>query len=286
MATHLPRKEISYQSLAISLADIQRIFERLLVQVNDQADRELNALIQQPNESDADFQARKTDLRVRVFRITVTIDGTAGSSLFGDDVTVFTSPNRPNQIRSVYMTNVNAYKGVVGVKPLNSFELFLDFSKPALLDPNRFVSSPTLNESNLSVGGDRDAWVAAVAEAVNGVLAGHETRRGWMHKAFIYDAGLLLLGIPFGFYVCLKLSGLAGSLFGTVHPFLAAAFYVYVFFLALWAYRVLFGYTKWAFPTVELTDNRDTAKAHRKVWWAIVLGIVGDALWEGFHLLT
>ena len=76
MALHLPRKDIKYEALAFALVDVQRIFERLLVQVNDQAEVELGALQKQANETDEGLSARKEDLRRRVFRITVTIFGT------------------------------------------------------------------------------------------------------------------------------------------------------------------------------------------------------------------
>ena len=285
MALHLPRKDIKYEALAFALVDVQRIFERLLVQVNDQAEVELGALQKQANETDEGLSARKEDLRRRVFRITVTIFGTDGSQLFGDDASLFVSPNRPTQVRSIYMTNVTAYQGVTSQRPINFFELLLDFSRPPLLDPNRLVSSPTANDSNLSVGGQRDAWVAAVVEAVDGVLRERRTRRSWVHRAFIYDVGQLLIGVPLGFYVCLKLSGLVNRV-SNIPPFLGAALYVYLFFIALWAYRVLFGYTRWAFPSVELTDNRDSAQVHRAVWWVISGGVLIDVIWEGIKLLV
>jgi hypothetical protein len=53
---------------------------------------------------------------------------------------------------------------------------------------------------------------------------------------------------------------------------------MYVFVVAVWGYRALFGYTKWAFPTVELSDNRDLSMQHRAIWSVIILGLVVNVL--------
>jgi hypothetical protein len=47
-----------------------------------------------------------------------------------------------------------------------------------------------------------------------------------------------------------------------------------------WAYCIFFGYTKWAFPTVELEESRDVAKRHRAFWYVISVSILGAALKE------
>lgn len=61
---------------------------------------------------------------------------------------------------------------------------------------------------------------------------------------------------------------------------LAAAAYIYVVLLAIWAYRLLFGYSKWAFPTMELKENAKSANSHRLFWYAIVVGLIVNFIWE------
>jgi hypothetical protein len=48
--------------------------------------------------------------------------------------------------------------------------------------------------------------------------------------------------------------------------------------MALWFYRTLFGYTKWAYPTVELQDEADQSRKHRRFWYVIVTGIVASII--------
>ncbi len=109
MAIELPRKRIPLRSISLSWDDVIRIFERLLKHVNEQADQEINKLVKPESQSEADFEAEKKKIRSDAFRITVTVLGRDNESLFGDDAELFRSPNLPDVVSSVYMTNAVAY---------------------------------------------------------------------------------------------------------------------------------------------------------------------------------
>jgi len=53
-------------------------------------------------------------------------------------------------------------------------------------------------------------------------------------------------------------------------------------FLSLrWSYQsTTFGYTKWAFPTVELKENNDASIKHPCLLVAIVLALIAQTIWE------
>ena len=158
--------------------------------------------------------------------------------------------------------------------------MYLDFSKPKLLDSERIVSSPTPNLSNLKIEADNELWVAGVSEAVFGVLANKKTQYGLLHRAFSYDFGMLILGLPFGLYMAWKLSGFVQSKLGIIHDVLSATAYIYIVVAALWLYRLLFGYTKWAFPTVELKENSSASGKHRVFWYTILVGLLVNFIFE------
>lgn len=280
MALHRPGKRIPLHSLAISLEDVTRIYQRLRRHVEEQAALEIGSLIKPAEKTDQEWQAELEEVRNRAFRITITISGDSGASLFGDDEALFSSPIRPQTISMIYMTNSTAYQTFTGQRPANTFELVLDFSKPPLLDSNNLVSAPTPNNSNLTVEGERDAWVASITDAVLGALQHRSTNRTLIHKAFVYDFGLMAMGLPLGVYISWKSSPFVTDYLGKVHPFISALAYVYIVLLTFWGYRILFGYAKWAFPTLELKDNADAARRHRTFWWAIVLGVLGSFLWD------
>jgi hypothetical protein len=279
MATSVPNKTIKLHSLVMSLADVEKIFRRLQKAVKEQAKVELGTVTHLENETDEQLAKRKEWLNDNVFRVTVTINGADGTALHDDDVSIFTSPERPDRISSIFMGNNAAYQSALGRRPFNRFLLLLDFSTPPLVDHQNLVSSPTPNDSHLEVTGDRTEWVANVSAAVTEVTKDRRTKRAWIHRAFVYDIGLALLAVPLGIYACWKASDLIATHL-SIHPVVTAAVYVYVFVMAVWAYRILFGYAKWAFPTMELTDNRNKPLKHRVALSGIIIGLVVNAIYD------
>ena len=283
MPVHLPRKVIPISATKLALDDIVTIYERLVLQVTEQAEREIANLTKSTNQTDDEFAAYKVRARENAFKITVTISGRNGESLFGEDASIFRSPNRPEKIRGIFLTNVTSYQTFATVRPVNSFELNFDFSKPPLLDANSSLSAPTKNLSNLTVQGDRESWVAAISDAVMAMVGARKTHSFWIHRAFAYDFGLWLLAFPFAFYLCWKAYPVISRFLTPVHNVVSGAAYVYLVVITVWAYRCLFGYTKWAFPTVELADNHDAAVTHRTIWGLIIVGLITNLIWEMLH---
>lgn len=90
----------------------------------------------------------------------------------------------------------------------------------------------------------------------------------------------MIIGIPFAFYLCwLSSDFITNQLPNTGHV-VAAAAYIYLGFIGLWAYRILVSYTKWAFPLVEITDQSTRPALHRKVCWAIICIVSGKVFWD------
>ncbi len=282
--THLT-KHLPINSVRLSLADISSIYERLTLVVAEQAEVELTALVKPPEKTDDEWNDYINRARETAFKITTTITGRDGSSLLGNSSAVFNAANRPDKISSIFMSNVTAYQSFSSVKPLNSFSVNFDFTKSPLLEGGVVLSAPTSNLSNLHVEGNREGWVASVQAAVSAIVEQRRTRRGWLHRAFRYDIGLFLFGLPFALYLCWRFSSIIEKTFNGLSGIIKAGAYVYVFLVALFIYRTLFGYAKWSFPTVELTDNNDEASRHRAVLGAIVLALIVNVLWELRSLL-
>ena len=279
MALEVTKKTIPLKALSVSIEDIKRIVSRLEPLVEEEKNRELALLL----DDDSLNEQQRADTMAgceQAFRITVTIFGKDGETLFGYGNESFDSPNIPEPIQSIYITNNSAYHGVVGRNPLNSFILNFDFSKPPLLDNKNPVSSPTPNFSNLTVEGDKGAWVASIQQAIMDVLEKKSNKRAFLHANSVYDIGLLFFGLPVAIYLCWRLAGIIESNLGTQSSFLVAGAYVYIFFIALYVCRILFGYTKWAFPIVELTNNESKSKHHRTFWKWIIFGILASAAYD------
>ncbi len=278
MAIEVTKKTIPLKGISISIKDVRRIVERLLPHVEEEGDREVASLLQNDPANTVKKRVQIDAIRTDAFRIAVTITGKDGETLFGYGTELFDSPNIPEPIESIYISNNAAYYNVFRRNPLNSFILNLDFLKPPLIDNSNPVSAQTPNFSTLTVEGIRGSWVASIKQAVMDILEKKSNKRAFIHAASIYDIGVLILGLPVAIYLCWRFASIIENELGTLSPFLAAAAYVYIVFMILNAFKILFGYTKWAFPIVELTNNESRSEVHRKAWYGIILSIIAGIL--------
>ena len=285
MASMAPEREIKIGSTSIAVDDVKNIFSRLERIVHQLGEQEIAGLKKPTELTKKQWDERKSNVKRDAFRVTATIVGSSGDVVHDDKIGMFDLPDRPIDVSLIYMTNITAYNWVAKAKPTRSFELWLDFSKSKLLDSERFVSSPTLNTSRLKIASDKTDWIAVVSEAVVGVISEKKNKTTFLHQAFVYDLGLFLVGLPFAFYLAWKLSGVTNSIFSKYSQFLEIAANVYVMLVAISLYRVLFGYTKWAFPSMELKENARSVYRHRAIWGLIVIGLAVNFITDLIHKL-
>ena len=132
MTIEITRKEIPIKGISATLDDVRKLVERLVPHVDAEGDREVAPLL-----LDADVHSHRHEellaYRERAFQVTVTVAGRDGESLFGHGTEPFSSPNIPDPINSIFVTNNTAYQSVTGRNPLNSFVLQFDFRLRHLL---------------------------------------------------------------------------------------------------------------------------------------------------------
>ena len=269
MDMQLNRKTIPLRNISISIEEVKRIVQRLLPHVEEEKQRAIDGVLQ----SSLDGEVDEEELRYRceeVFRITVVITGTDGEILSGYGAELFDSPNIPESILTININNNQAFETNLGRKHLNNFVLHLDFSSPPLVDTYNFVSNQTPNYSSLVVEGERQSWVASIEKAVMDVLKNRSNNRSFLHRAFVYDFGLVFFVLPVALLLCWRLSGFVETKFGSISLFLSTAAYIYIVILVLCVYRVLFGLLKLVFPTVELTNKNSQTEKHRKILYSIL----------------
>ncbi len=279
MEANATTKFVKFGSVSFSLEGIRRIASDLNVIVREQGEIEIAALKKKPEDSDEEFEAIKADARRDVFKILMTVayeDGSLINTYNTSDISI--DQNGPF-IRSIYFSNVPPYKIYTGNNPAHSFDLFLDFRQPPLLDAGHIVSTPTPNETNLTVSGARGGWRVGIEDVVRKHIKKKRPIRRFFHGPFIYDFGFLLVGLPLIFYACLGASPHINSYLGATNPFVVAAAYAYIAMATAWGYRVMFSYSKWAFPLVELSDQATRPAKHRKIWWALVILVAGKIFW-------
>jgi hypothetical protein len=100
----------------------------------------------------------------------------------------------------------------------------------------------------------------------------------WLHRGGAYDALLFLIGIPLGIWVVIHLTPtVATRNFPTI---ISYSIYVYAFLATLGLFRMFFSYSRWVFPKIELETLRNAALRQRVIWGAIILAVLGAAIWD------
>ena len=218
------------------------------------------------------------------FELKVNVRGMDDKGLFGTIPAVFNSPRFPDKVKSLYIDSELDLRNLYNWSPRNHFELFLDFTKPDLFNLSLSPSISTPNASNILVNGLNSDWVSGVYRKVTDFIKEKRTRRGFFHKHSIYDFLLLLVGLPFAFWMTYKLSGLINSTFGKFSIFVRNGAYVGLFFLMLHLFRTLFVYARWVFPIVEYKGSTNTARKHRYILGSLVIAVFGNFLYDLFKI--
>jgi hypothetical protein len=269
--------KIPIVTTTLSLNDIKQIISTLKNRLDEASTFEVNNFLKADGVSDEDFAHSKALLK-ESFKFGIIINGENGQSISGFDETIFDSPIFPDTVSSIYIESKASCRALRGTDPLNWLELNFDFTKPPLLDWKNTVSGPTPNWSSITVSGKNEAWVAAVIHGLNEKLKQRRNRRKFLHLAFTYDIFLWALMIPLGLWVPFKLVSQISSFYDGRSQVFEIATFIYVFFGILLGYRILFGYTKWAWPTIELEKVNSLTVKHRRFWYLVIVGVVSGLI--------
>jgi hypothetical protein len=154
--------------------------------------------------------------------------------------------------------------------------VFLDFSRPPLFDFSRLPTLPTPNESNFAISADDESWFSATKVRLSQFFSERRTSTDWFHRAAVYDILLVFTGLPMAIWLAYRVVG--GITDGRSPPIIISILYVYVFFAAIQLFRILFSYSRWVFPKVELDTESGSPLRHRGIWGGIFLAIAGSFL--------
>jgi hypothetical protein len=249
-------------------------------------DKFMPLLQQQPNETPENFAARQK----RVYDSFVTamsIHTTNGAWLHGNNESFLDETNLPDQIWSVLFNTGTVPQAVLGILPACRITVFLDFTAPPLFDFSRLPTLPTPNESNYEIFSDNQSWFVAAKAMLSDFFAERRTNVNWLHRAAVYDLLLFFLGLPLAIWIVYRLSEFLQN-WPKVPLIISSAIFIYAFFLALNIFRLLFSYSRWVFPKVELETQRlSSPLRHRAAWLAIIVPIAAAFIYDlGKSLLT
>ncbi|QRM30416.1 hypothetical protein [Microvirga sp. VF16] len=262
---------------------LRRLYQILSRALSEMGDSIVKGLSKPDETALEEWEQWKKSFRSQAFRVTVTITAADGTHYYGDNVSIFEDQNLPRAISTVFFTNNTAYKSFTRSDIRDRFDLFLDFTKPPLMDWSNLLSAPTPNGSNVSVESSKSMFKNTIIAEVIETLRSRRKLSSAFHRAFIYDAFLYLIAVPYGFYITSKLSN---NTFVQSQPMeWRVPFYVYTFLLIAFAYRFLFSYFKWAFPINTFKTNDDPSSKHRAFFSLMVLALLGSAFYDAIKWL-
>lgn len=264
--------------------DLRKLF-KILNERNDSARDIEVANFKQLDQTAREYEENK-QLLFDSFELKITVNGSDGSQLYGSVSEIFESPNFPERVQSVFSSSATVFEVRWNFTPRNQFKLFLDFSKPQLLDFSFLPSQATPNTSVFTLSGYDTTWVHGVFNEVKTFVDNHPARGAWLHKHSVYDLLLYVFGFPLAFWVVYKSSGYVARVFGGFSEFVKAACYVYVFLTSLIILRLLFHYARWLWPLVDYQTISDKATKHRVVLCTIVIGLITGLIYDLVKTLT
>lgn len=267
----------------LSADDLKRLYRLINEKQVELGKRLVAGLYATPQESAEQFKSRTATVQ-NAFITTVTVTGKNGEVVSGHGEAFFDSPLLPERIQAIAYDTGFTPNAVLKYTPLDRASVLLDFSRPALIDISASPSNPTPNNSNWFITAETESWSTSLGSRLGEFFRERATKLNWMHGPAVYDSLLLVLGLPLSIWAAYRLGHLVSA---RLRPptVINTAVYLYAFFFALNVFRGLFSYAKWIFPKVELQSENSGAATHRFLWSAIVLGVLGSAVWDAIKSL-
>lgn len=136
----------------------------------------------------------------------------------------------------------------------NKFKLRLDFSDPPWIQSYDPWQDSTPNGSIFEVSGPDRTWVNGVYQKVQEFFRARKRNRGWLHSTAVFTVIGFLIGLPLSLLAAYRADTLLAPTLGASTA-LRAGLTIYVFLLAFFIYRLLFGVLRWLYPVLEYGEG-------------------------------
>jgi hypothetical protein len=104
-----------------------------------------------------------------------------------------------------------------------------------------------------------------------------KTKVRLLHSAYVYDALLVTLGLPFILTFAAVVSHRAAVAFSFGPAVYSVATFVFMLAVALMTFRLAFSFARWLLPYVEFAPQKQPLERRIRAFFAIVtLGILGS----------
>lgn len=275
-------------SLSLDQKDLEKLIEILSIKADEAGDLEIKNLKKPDDQSEEKYQNFINEIK-DCFKLRLVIKDEDQRNLIGPVDKVIGSSDFPEEILSVYIDCGSNLKNIHNIYSQHSFQIFLDFSKPKIFDLSFLPSQGTPNASNISIQGINSTWVKGVSAEVLSFIEKRYSTFSKVHNHSVYDILLWILGFPFAFWICYKITPFIAKLKLDSEEVLKIAVYVYVFWGALFFFRIIFHYLRWVCPLVEYRSKNNSIIKHRIFLGMLILssfsGLLQDFIMTVVHLV-
>lgn len=266
-----------FLSLSLDRDELKNLLDRLQLRADSSCDIEVRKIEAGTMNEQEKINAVANLRTCAIMKITVR--GKSGEDFFGTIEDIFSSPVFPEHVTEVIVNSELLYKSNFKHYIDNSFTLYLNFKKHKVFDFSFQPSESTPNPSEFNVEGFDNTWVTGVFNEVVNKLAEKPGKFPFIHKGGVYDLFVWLIGLPFAFGLCYKITPLANQIFKT-HSFLQNILYTYCFFFSLIFFRIFFHYVRWVYPMIEYREKNDKSIKHQVVIGILGLGILTNFIYD------
>jgi hypothetical protein len=153
-------QSMKVSSLTLDREELMAFCRVLQERAKSAGEMEINSY-QKNDLSEEQYQLNINKLRSG-FELRISVAGKNGENLWGSVDQVFTSPNFPTEVKSLFVDSASTLKASDNYYVRNEFLIFLDFSKRRIADFTLLPSQETPNGSNIKVLGYDATWVNGV----------------------------------------------------------------------------------------------------------------------------
>lgn len=264
--------KLTPRDVSLDKSDIKRLVDFVINKTNEAKEiHKANLNLEgQTDEQKADIYKTLDE----AYRAAIFIYGTEGEEFLVYDSGIFDAPEFPDLLTRVAVDTFIPFRNRTNLAPFNGMRIDLDFSSSKILDWHSNLSGPTPNASEVVVQGHDDGWRAATLAYMQKLFRSRKNHRAFLHAPFTYDVYLWLLFAPIFFCSLILSEYRIDVAMSGISTFLRAAIYVYTFFVFANLYRILLGYVRWTFQSVELTGVQSTQQKHRRFWAFLISAII------------
>ena len=282
----LPMPGPAYQGLSrtvqipacvLSVDDFRRLFVDLDALTREVTGAQIDLLQPPAGAAPADFALLKQKVKAEA-GVVMYVYGRNGEQVALHAAATIIPEGLPDRLANITFDSATRFKMQLNYDPVNRFRLIFDFTESPVIVGYDPWNQPTPNGSQFEIIGSDQTWVAGVSDRVLGFLGARRRSRRWLHSATTFSLLNWFIGLPASFWLIYRLDGVTQRVMSGLPSALRVGVYVYIFLIALLAFRAAIYILRWLFPIIELEGSR--SKAARATGGVIALGLVTALIYD------